>query len=150
MNLKLITKNERISKVTESIKYLWMLLCEESSYIFMLMLIVGSAVIVSAFFQRAITSWWGKAIILIMCIVVAITEVFVFIEPESTYKQIQTNKQDVIYTLKNCRVSAFEAQQAGFLAKAKDAWSCPDGVTRYMDVKYRDKTAVNKLRTEGK
>ncbi len=92
----------------------------------------------------------GKAIILIMCIVVAITEVFVFIEPESTYKQIQTNKQDVIYTLKNCRVSAFEAQQAGFLAKAKDAWSCPDGVTRYMDVKYRDKTAVNKLRTEGK
>ncbi|HFE3769047.1 TPA: hypothetical protein ACF3LE_004913, partial [Klebsiella pneumoniae] len=90
------------------------------------------------------------AIILIMCIVVAITEVFVFIEPESTYKQIQTNKQDVIYTLKNCRVSAFEAQQAGFLAKAKDAWSCPDGVTRYMDVKYRDKTAVNKLRTEGK
>ena len=66
------------------------------------------------------------------------------------YKQIQTNKQDVIYTLKNCRVSAFEAQQAGFLAKAKDAWSCPDGVTRYMDVKYRDKTAVNKLRTEGK
>ena len=73
-----------------------------------------------------------------------------FIEPESTYKQIQTNKQDVIYTLKNCRVSAFEAQQAGFLAKAKDAWSCPDGVTRYMDVKYRDKTAVNKLRTEGK
>jgi hypothetical protein len=59
-------------------------------------------------------------------------------------------KQDVIYTLKNCRVSAFEAQQAGFLAKAKDAWSCPDGVTRYMDVKYRDKTEVNKLRTEGK
>lgn len=69
--------------------------------------------------QRLFVSRWGKAIILIMCIVVAITEVFVFIEPESTYKQIQTNKQDVIYTLKNCRVSAFEAQQAGFLAKAK-------------------------------
>jgi hypothetical protein len=138
--------------VTESIKYLWMLLCEESSYIFMLMLIVGTAAVMSFFFlQRLFVSRWGKAIILIMCIVVAITEVFVFIEPESTYKQIQTNKQDVIlHTLKNCRVSAFEAQQAGFLAKAKDARSCPDGVTRYMDVKYRDKTEVYKLRTEGK
>ncbi|RRF57736.1 hypothetical protein [Klebsiella pneumoniae] len=135
--------------MTESIKYLWMLLCEESSYIFMLMLIVGTAAVMSLFYSGCL-SRWGKSIILIMCIVVAITEVFVFIEPESTYKQIQTNKQDVIYTLKNCRVSAFEAQQAGFLAKAKDAWSCPDGVTRYMDVKYRDKTEVNKLRTEGK
>ena len=131
-------------------KYLWLLFREDSSYIFMLMLIVGTAAVMSFFLQRLFVSWWGKAIILIMCIVVAITEVFVFIEPESTYKQIQTNKQDVIYTLKNCRVSAFEAQQARFLAKAKDAWSCPDGVTRYMDVKYRDKTAVNKLRTEGK
>ncbi|WKF89230.1 type-F conjugative transfer system protein TrbI [Klebsiella pneumoniae] len=46
--------------------------------------------------------------------------------------------------------AAFEAQQAGFLAKAKDGWSCPDGVTRYMDVRYRDKAEVNKLSTEGK
>ncbi|MDI2751864.1 hypothetical protein QJ520_24850, partial [Klebsiella pneumoniae] len=34
--------------------------------------------------------------------------------------------------------------------KAKDAWSCPDGVTRYMDVRYRDKAEINKLSTEGK
>ena len=66
--------------MTESIKYLWMLLCEESSYIFMLMLIVGTAAVMSFFLQRLFVSWWGKAIILIMCIVVAITEVFVFIE----------------------------------------------------------------------
>lgn len=72
-------------------------------------------------FAEVVCVWWGKSIILIMCIVVAITEVFGFLEPESTYKQIQTRKQDVIYTLKNCRISAFEAQQAGFLAKAKDA-----------------------------
>ena len=39
--------------MTDSMKYLWLLLREDSSYIFMLMLIVGSAVIVSAFFQRA-------------------------------------------------------------------------------------------------
>lgn len=45
--------------MTDSMKYLWLLFREDSSYIFMLMLIVGSAVIVSAFFQRAITSWWG-------------------------------------------------------------------------------------------
>lgn len=136
--------------MTDSIKYLWLLLREDSSYIFMLMLIAGTAVIMSFFLQRLFVSWWGKSIILIMCIVVAITEVFGFLEPESTYKQIQTRKQDVIYTLKNCRISAFEAQQAGFLAKAKDGWSCPDGVTRYMDVRYRDKAEVNKLSTEGK
>ncbi|ENC9861944.1 hypothetical protein [Klebsiella variicola] len=136
--------------MTDSMKYLWLLLREDSSYIFMLMLIVGTAVVMSFFIQRLFVSWWGKTIILIMCIVVAITEVFAFLEPESTYKQIQTRKQDVIYTLKNCRISAFEAQQAGVLAKAKDAWSCPDGVTRYMDVRYRDKAEVNKLSTEGK
>ncbi|HBQ6790017.1 TPA: hypothetical protein L8O06_000265 [Klebsiella pneumoniae] len=136
--------------MTDSMKYLWLLLREDSSYIFMLMLIVGTAVVMSFFLQRLFVSWWGKTIILIMCIVVAITEVFGFLEPESTYKQIQTRKQDVIYTLKNCRISAFEAQQAGFLAKAKDGWSCPDGVTRYMDVRYRDKAEVNKLSMEGK
>ncbi|MCY2728991.1 hypothetical protein OXA49_23550 [Klebsiella pneumoniae] len=136
--------------MTDSMKYLWLLLREDSSYIFMLMLIVGTAVVMSFFLLRLFVSWWGKSIILIMCIVVAITEVFAFLEPESTYKQIQTRKQDVIYTLKNCRISAFEAQQAGFLAKAKDGWSCPDGVTRYMDVRYRDKAEVNKLSTEGK
>ncbi|EPG8407059.1 TPA: hypothetical protein ACXRZB_005413 [Klebsiella pneumoniae] len=136
--------------MTDSIKYLWLLLREDSSYIFMSMLIVGTAVVMSFFLQRLFVSWWGKSIILIMCIVVAITEVFGFLEPESTYKQIQTRKQDVIYTLKNCRISAFEAQQAGFLAKAKDGWSCPDGVTRYMDVRYRDKAEVNKLSAEGK
>ncbi|EIX9444389.1 hypothetical protein ML057_004615 [Klebsiella pneumoniae] len=136
--------------MTDSMKYLWLLLREDSSYIFMLILIVGTAVVMSFFLQRLFVSWWGKTIILIMCIVVAITEVFAFLEPESTYKQIQTRKQDVIYTLKNCRISAFEAQRAGFLAKAKDAWSCPDGVTRYMDVRYRDKAEINKLSTEGK
>lgn len=136
--------------MTDSMKYLWLLLREDSSYIFMLMLIVGTAVVMSFFLQRLFVSWWGKTIILIMCIVVAITEVFGFLEPESTYKQIQTRKQDVIYTLKNCRISAFEVQQARFLAKAKDAWSCPDGVTRYMDVRYRDKAEINKLSPEGK
>ncbi|HBR3602163.1 MULTISPECIES: hypothetical protein [Klebsiella pneumoniae complex] len=136
--------------MTDSMKYLWLLLREDSSYIFMLMLVFVTTVVMSFFLQRLFVSWWGKSIILIMCIVVAITEVFGFLEPESTYKQIQTRKQDVIYTLKNCRISAFEAQQAGFLAKAKDAWSCPDGVTRYMDVRYRDKAEINKLSTEGK
>ena len=124
--------------MTDSMKYLWLLFREDSSYIFMLMLIVGSAVIVSAFFQRAITSWWGKTLSVILCMVSMITTATGVLDPESTY------------TLKNCRISAFEAQQAGFLAKAKDGWSCPDGVTRYMDVRYRDKAEVNKLSTEGK
>lgn len=105
--------------MTESIKYLWMLLCEESSYIFMLMLIVGTAAVMSFFLQRLFVSWWGKAIILIMCIVVAITEVFVFIEPESTYKQIQTNKQDVIYTLKTAESPHLKHSRQGFWLKQK-------------------------------
>jgi hypothetical protein len=137
--------------MTDSMKYLWLLFREDSSYIFMLMLIVGSAVIVSAFFQRAITSRWGKTLSVILCMVVSmITTATGVLDPESTYKQIINRKENIIYTLKNCRISAFEAQQAGFLAKAKDGWSCPDGVTRYMDVRYRDKAEVNKLSTEGK
>ena len=136
--------------MTDSMKYLWLLFREDSSYIFMLMLIVGSAVIVSAFFQRAITSWWGKTLSVILCMVSMITTATGVLYPESTYKQIINRKENIIYTLKNCRISAFEAQQAGFLAKAKDGWSCPDGVTRYMDVRYRDKAEVNKLSTEGK
>ena len=136
--------------MTDSMKYLWLLFREDSSYIFMLILIVGSAVIVSSFFQRVITSWWGKTLSVILCMVSMITTATGVLDPESTYKQIKNRKENIIYTLKNCRVSAFEAQQAGFLAKAKDAWSCPDGVTRYMDVRYRDKAEINKLSTEGK
>lgn len=131
-------------------KYLWLLFCEEPSYIFLFVLIVGSAVIVSAFFQRVITSWWGKTLSVILCMVSMITTATGVLDPESTYKQIKNRKENIIYTLKNCRVYAFEAQQSGFLAKAKDAWSCPDGVTRYMDVRYRDKAEINKLSTEGK
>ena len=136
--------------MTNSMKYLWLLFCEEPSYIFLFVLIVGSAVIVSAFFQRVITSWWGKTLSVILCMVSMITTATGVLDPESTYKQIKNRKENIIYTLKNCRVYAFEAQQAGFLAKAKDAWSCPDGVTRYMDVRYRDKAEINKLSTEGK
>ena len=136
--------------MTDSMKYLWLLFCEEPSYIFLFVLIVGSAVIVSSFFQRVITSWWGKTLSVILCMVSMITTATGVLDPESTYKQIINRKENIIYTLRNCRVSAFEAQQAGFLAKAKDAWSCPDGVTRYMDVRYRDKAEINKLSTEGK
>ncbi|HHN8524310.1 TPA: hypothetical protein ACRRZA_004454 [Klebsiella quasipneumoniae] len=136
--------------MTDSMKYLWLLFCEEPSYIFLFVLIVGSAVIVSAFFQRVITSWWGKTLSVILCMVSMITTATGVLDPESTYKQIKNRKENIIFTLKNCRVYAFEAQQAGFLAKAKDAWSCPDGVTRYMDVRYRDKAEINKLSTEGK
>nr|AVI43369.1 hypothetical protein [Klebsiella pneumoniae] len=71
--------------------------------------------------QRLFVSRWGKAIILIMCIVVAITEVFVFIEPESTYKQIQTNKQDVIYTLKTAESPHLKHSRQGFWLKQR----CP-------------------------
>ena len=105
--------------MTDSMKYLWLLLREDSSYIFMLMLIVGSAVIVSAFFQRAITSWWGKTLSVILCMVSMITTATGVLDPESTYKQIINRKENIIYTLKNCRISAFEAQRQGFWLKQK-------------------------------
>ncbi|HBS7138081.1 TPA: hypothetical protein MAO99_004795 [Klebsiella pneumoniae] len=44
-------------------------------------------------------------------------------------------KNNTMYTLTNCKVSAFDAQH-GFNGR-KDAWSCPDGITRYLPVKYR-------------
>ncbi|WP_224239683.1 hypothetical protein [Klebsiella oxytoca] len=47
------------------------------------------------------------------------------------------NKENISFTLKNCKISAFEAQQAGLFGTTKDAWSCPDGITRYPPVKYR-------------
>lgn len=69
--------------------------------------------------QRLFVSRWGKSIILIMCIVVAITEVFGFLEPESTYKQIQTRKQDVIYTLKTAESPHLKRSRQGFWLKQK-------------------------------
>lgn len=101
-------------------KYLWLLLREDSSYIFMLILIVGSAVIVSSFF-RGNHIWWGKTLIVILCMVSMITTATGVLDPESTYKQIINRKENIIYTLRNCRVSAFEAQQAGFWLKQR----CP-------------------------
>ena len=59
------------------------------------------------------------------------------LSPEFTYKDIQQGKENISFALKNCRVSAFEAQQAGLLGTTKDAWACPDGITRYLPVKYR-------------
>ncbi|MDP1033886.1 hypothetical protein Q6314_26490, partial [Klebsiella pneumoniae] len=101
----------------------------------MLILIVGSAVIVSSFFQRVITSSWGKTLIVILCMESMITTATGVLDPESTYKQIINSKENIIYTLRNCRVSAFEEQQAGFLAKAKDACSSPAGVTESLYVR---------------
>ncbi|VDA77465.1 hypothetical protein BANRA_05553 [Klebsiella pneumoniae] len=105
--------------MTDSMKYLWLLLREDSSYIFMLMLVIVTTVVMSFFLQRLFVSWWGKSIILIMCIVVAITEVFGFLEPESTYKQIQTRKQDVIYTLKTAESPHLKRSRQGFWLKQR-------------------------------
>ncbi len=65
--------------MTDSMKYLWLLLREDSSYIFMLMLVIVTTVVMSFFCRGCLCPRWGKSIILIMCIVVAITEVLAFL-----------------------------------------------------------------------
>lgn len=69
------------------------------------------------------------------------------VEPEVTYVKIQKKKNEITFILENCKVSAFEAQQAGLFGATKDAWSCPDGITRYLPVKYRPEgsSSVNKV-----
>lgn len=123
----------------ESVRYTWLLLKDEPLYVPPILLLIGTVVISWYFVQIMFTPWWGKILCLMMAFLLCYFLIVGAIEPESTYKDIQKKKESIIYTLKNCRVSAFEAQQAGLIGTTKDAWSCPDGVTRYLPVKYRDK-----------
>ncbi|WDC46621.1 hypothetical protein PTC90_32000 (plasmid) [Klebsiella grimontii] len=44
---------------------------------------------------------------------------YCYFEPEDTYKDMRKKKKNTMYTLTNCKVSAFDAQQAGFSGQQK-------------------------------
>ena len=123
--------------MTEAFKYTWLLLKEEPVYAPLILAIIGAGLVFVFFLQKEITSWPVRILSIVItfmfCSFVSISA----IEPESAYTKIQQKKHDVAFILKNCKISAFEAQQAGLLGTTKDAWSCPDGITRYLPVKYR-------------
>jgi hypothetical protein len=50
-----------------------------------------------------------------------------------------------MYTLTNCKISAFDAHKD---LMAEDAWSCPDGITRYLPVKYRPEGSLSENKVQ--
>jgi hypothetical protein len=67
------------------------------------------------------------------------------LSPEDTYKDY-FRKKNTMYTLNKLQGLSFDAQQ-GFNGR-KDAWSCPDGITRYLPVKYRPEGSLSENKVQ--
>ncbi|MEQ0076503.1 hypothetical protein ABLV31_24725 [Klebsiella sp. CN_Kp118] len=132
--------------MTEVFKYTWLLLKEESVYGLLILLIIGTGVIFAYFLKNIFRSQKSRIIWMIAAFLMSVMVSVIAVEPEATYVKIQKKKNEITFILENCKVSAFEAQQAGLFGATKDAWSCPDGITRYLPVKYRPEgsSSVNK------
>ncbi len=133
--------------MTEVFKYTWLLLKEESVYGLLILLIIGTGVIFAYFLKNIFRSQKSRIIWMIAAFLMSVMVSVIAVEPEVTYVKIQKKKNEITFILENCKVSAFEAQQAGLFGATKDAWSCPDGITRYLPVKYRPEgsSSVNKV-----
>ena len=107
----------------------------DSFYIFYFFLAIGMGVIVGCFASRAFERRGLRGCMFSGALIFHVITALVILSPEDTYKDMIFRKKNTMYTLTNCKVSAFDAQQ-GFNGR-KDAWSCPDGITRYLPVKYR-------------
>ena len=123
--------------MTEVFKYTWLLLKEEPVYIALILMITGAGVIFAYFLKNIFRSQKSRIIWMIASFLMSVMVSVIAVEPEVTYVKIQEKKNEITFILENCKVSAFEAQQAGLFGTTKDAWSCPDGITRYLPVKYR-------------
>lgn len=123
--------------MTEVFKYTWLLLKEEPVYIALIFMITGAGVIFAYFLKNIFRSQKSRIIWMIASFLMSVMVSVIAVEPEVTYVKIQKKKNEITFILENCKVSAFEAQQAGLFGTTKDAWSCPDGITRYLPVKYR-------------
>ena len=123
--------------MTEVFKYTWLLLKEEPVYIALIFMITGTGVIFAYFLKNIFRSQKSRIIWMIASFLMSVMVSVIAVEPEVTYVKIQEKKNEITFILENCKVSAFEAQQAGLFGTTKDAWSCPDGITRYLPVKYR-------------
>ena len=120
------------------IKYLYLLMKEDSSYVILSIAIFGviPALLMSSVLR--IKNRTKRFLSLIIIMVVSFGTLSL-LQPESKYKAILINKQNTEYTLQHCKVSAFNVQPETPFTSAKDAWRCPDDITRYLGVKYRDK-----------
>ena len=119
------------------IKYLYLLMKEDSSYVILSIALFGEIPELLMSSVLRIKNRTKRFLSLIIIMVVSFGTLSL-LQPESKYKAILINKQNTRYTLQHCKVSAFNAQPETPFTSAKDAWSWPDSVTRYMDVKYRD------------
>lgn len=133
--------------MTEVFKYTWLLLKEESVYGLLILLIIGTGVIFAYFLKNIFRSQKSRIIWMIASFLMSVMVSVIAVEPEVTYVKIQKKKNEITFILENCKVSAFEAQQAGLFGATKDAWACPDGITRYLPVKYRPEgsSSLNKV-----
>lgn len=120
------------------IKYLYLLMKEDSSYIIPSIALFG---VLPALLSPGVSRIKNRMKRFLSLIIIMIISVgaLALLAPESKYKAILINKQNTEYTLQHCKVSVFNAQPETPFASAKDAWRCPDGITRYLGVKYRDK-----------
>lgn len=132
--------------MTDAFKYIWLLLKEEPVYIALILMIAGTGVIFAYFLKNIFRTQKSRIIWMIAAFLMSVMVSVIAVEPEVTYVKIQKKKNEITFILENCKVSAFEAQQAGLFGATKDAWSCPDGITRYLPVKYRPEgsSSVNK------
>lgn len=133
--------------MTEVVKFIWLLLKEEPVYIALILMIMGTGVIFAYFLKNIFRTQKSRIIWMIAAFLMSVMVSVIAVEPEVTYVKIQEKKNEITFILENCKVSAFEAQQAGLFGATKDAWSCPDGITRYLPVKYRPEgsSSVNKV-----
>ncbi|SAQ56165.1 hypothetical protein [Klebsiella oxytoca] len=129
--------------MTEVFKYTWLLLKEESVYGLLILLIIGTGVIFAYFLKNIFRSQKSRIIWMIAAFLMSVMVSVIAVEPEVTYVKIQKKKNEITFILENCKVSAFEAQRAGLFGATKDAWSCPDGITRYLPVKYRSEGGLS-------
>ena len=118
------------------IKYLYLLMKEDSSYIILSIALFG---VLAALLLPGVLRIKNrmKRLLSLMIIMIVSVGTLALLQPESKYKAILINKQNTEYTLQHCTVSAFNARPETPFTCAKDAWSCPDGITRYLPVKYR-------------
>lgn len=107
----------------------------DSFYIFYFVLAIGMGAIVGYFVSTALGGGVLRSCMFSGVLILHFITALGILSPEDAYKETMFRKNDIKYTLTNCKISAFDAQQ-GFNGK-KDAWACPDGITRYLPVKYR-------------
>lgn len=120
------------------IKYLYLLMKEDSSYIILSIALFGGIPGLLMPGVLRIKNRTKRFLSLIIIMVVSFGTLSL-LQPESKYKAMLINKQNTEYTLQHCTVLAFNAQPETPFTSAKDAWHCPDNITRYLEVKYRDK-----------